>query len=155
MISMSTKDSTLVKIAATAKWDEGVRSTHAIRDFEQFPMDEPVHLGGTDTGANPLEFIAAALNGCKAVMIPLIAAEQGFAFTALDFDTTGIVDARGLMGEEGVKTHFQKIRFTCEIATNESDEAINQLKAEVEKRCPVYNLFADAGIPVESKWIKK
>lgn len=152
---MSTTNNALVKIAATAKWDEGVRSTHTIRDFEGFPMDEPVHLGGTDTGANPLEFIAAALNGCKAVMIPLIANEQGFAFTAIHFDTTGIVDARGLMGEEGIKTHFQKVRFVCEITTHESDEAIEQLKAEVERRCPVYNLFADAGIPVESKWIKK
>ncbi|PIC69336.1 hypothetical protein CSV77_14285 [Sporosarcina sp. P16b] len=53
------------------------------------------------------------------------------------------------------KTHFQKIRFICEITTNESDTAIEQLKAEVERRCPVYNLFTDAGIPVESKWIKK
>lgn len=88
-------------------------------------------------------------------MIPLIANEQGFAFTAIHFDTTGIVDARGLMGEEGIKTHFQKVRFVCEITTHESDEAIEQLKAEVERRCPVYNLFANAGIPVESKWIKK
>ncbi|PIC73944.1 OsmC family protein [Sporosarcina sp. P17b] len=152
---MSTKNSTLVKIAATAKWDQGVRSTHSIRNFEAFPMDEPVELGGTDTGANPLEFIAAALNGCKAVMIPLIATEQNFTFRAIDFDTTGIVDARGLMGEEGVKTHFQKVRFVCEITTNESQEAIDQLKAEVERRCPVYNLFADAGISLESKWIKK
>ena len=40
---MSTTNNALVKIAATAKWDEGVRTTHTIRDFEKFPMDEPVH----------------------------------------------------------------------------------------------------------------
>ncbi|MDV6378629.1 OsmC family protein [Sporosarcina sp. GW1-11] len=152
---MSTKNSTLVKMGATATWEEGIRSTHTIRDFEGFSMDEPTELGGTDTGGTPLEYMAATLNGCKAVMVPLIAKEQGFTFTALNFDTTGIVDVRGLMGEENVKTYFQKIRFTLEIETNESDEAIERLKAEVERRCPVYNLFADAGIPVDANWIKK
>ncbi|ARD47940.1 OsmC family protein [Sporosarcina sp. P33] len=152
---MSTKNSTLVKMGASAAWKEGIRSTHTIRHFEEFSMDEPEELGGTDTGGTPLEYMAATLNGCKAVMVPLIAKEQGFTFTALNFDTTGIVDVRGLMGEENVKTYFQKIRFTLEIETKEPEEAIERLKAEVERRCPVYNLFADAGIPVEANWIKK
>lgn len=152
---MTLKNNTLVKMGATAKWEEGIRSTNQIRDFEQFSMDEPVELGGTDTGATPLEYMAAALNGCKAVLVPLVAKEQKFTFTDLNFDTTGYLDIRGLMGEEGIKTYFQKIRFTLEIATNESEEAINKLKAEVERRCPVYNLFADAGIPVDAKWIVK
>ncbi|PIC64926.1 osmotically inducible protein C [Sporosarcina sp. P13] len=152
---MSAKNSTLVKMGAAALWEEGIRSTHTIRNFEGFSMDEPTELGGTDTGGTPLEYMAATLNGCKAVMVPLIAKEQGFTFTALNFDTTGIVDIRGLMGEENVKTYFQKIRFTLEIETKESDEAIERLKAEVERRCPVYNLFTDAGIPVDANWIKK
>lgn len=152
---MSTKNSTLVKIGASGEWTEGVRSTHQIRGFEAFSMDEPAELGGTDTGANPLEYIAAALNGCKAVMIPLIAQEQNFAFSALKFDTTGIVDTRGLMGDETVKTYFQKVRFTVEITTEETEAAIEKLQAEVEKRCPVFNLFKDAGIAVEAKWLKK
>lgn len=152
---MSTKNSTLVKMGASGKWQEGIRSTHTIREFEAFSMDEPTELGGADTGATPLEYMAAALNGCKAVMVPLIAKEQGFTFTALDFETTGILDIRGLMGEEGVQTYFQKVRFVLEIATEESDEAMARLKAEVERRCPVYNLFADAGIAVEAKWVRK
>lgn len=152
---MTSKNSTLVKMGATAKWEAGIRSVNRVRDFDPFLMDEPVELGGTDTGATPLEYIAAALNGCKAVMIPLIAEEQNFTFTELNFDTTGILDIRGLMGEEGVKTYFQKVRFTLEITTEETEEAINKLKAEVERRCPVYNLFADAGIPVDAKWIVK
>lgn len=152
---MSTKNSTLVKISASGEWTGGVQSAHQIRSFETFSMDEPAELGGTDTGANPLEYIAAALNGCKAVMIPLIAQEHNFTFSALKFDTTGIVDARGLMGDETVKTYFQKVRFTVEITTDESDAALEKLQAEVEKRCPVFNLFKDAGIALEAKWLKK
>ncbi|WP_096200528.1 OsmC family protein [Bacillus sp. FJAT-45350] len=148
------KTNTLVKISATGKWDEQVKSSHNIREFNSFIMDEPVELGGTDEGANPMEYIAAALNGCKAVMIPLIAKEQGFTFTNLDFETTGVIDIRGLMGEEGVNPHFQKVRFTVKIETEESEEAIEKLKSEVERRCPVYNLLADANVKIDAIWKK-
>ncbi|MBE1556702.1 OsmC family protein [Sporosarcina limicola] len=151
----TSKKSSLVKMAAKGKWEDGICSTNTIRHFEDFLMDEPTELGGTDAGGTPLEYIAAALNGCKAVMIPLIAAEQKFTFTDISFETTGIVDVRGLMGDENVKTYFQKVRFSLEIETTESDEALAILKNEVERRCPVYNLFVDAGISVEVKWTKK
>lgn len=153
MMSKATKSS-LVKMAAKGKWDEGIKSTHTIRHFDSFSMDEPTSLGGKDTGATPLEYVAAALNGCKAVMIPLIAKEQNFSFSNLSFETVGILDARGIMGESGVRTYFQKVRFNLEIATEESDESLLELKREVERRCPVYNMFIDAGIQVEVDWKK-
>ena len=152
---MANTKSTLVKMAAKGKWEEGIRSSHTIRHFDSFSMDEPVELGGTDSGGTPLEYIAAALNGCKAVMIPLIAKEQNFTYTNISFETVGIVDIRGLMGDENVKTYFQKVRFSLEIETEESDEALHNLKNEVERRCPVFNLFVDAGIPVDVDWKKK
>lgn len=146
--------STLFKVSATGKWNSGVKTDIVIRQFPGFPMDEPTELGGTDTGPNPMEFVAAALNGCKGVMVPLIAKEMDFSFTGIEFETTGIIDIRGLMGEEGVTPHFQKIRFTVTIQTTESDERLELLKKEVERRCPVYNLFVDAGIEIDTKWNK-
>ena len=148
------QSSTLVKVSAAGKWETGVQTTVAIRDFAPFPMDEPPILGGTDTGPNPMEFVVAALNGCKGVMIPLVAGELNFAFSGIEFETSGIIDTRGLMGEQGVKPHFQKIRFQVNIRTEESDERLEQLKAEVERRCPVFTLFVDAGIPIDAQWNK-
>lgn len=151
----ATKNSNLVKMGARGKWEDGIRSSHSIRDFASFSMDEPVNLGGTDVGGTPLEYMAATLNGCKAVMIPLIAKELDFYFSDITFETDGFVDVRGLMGDENVKTYFQYINFILEIETNESDEKLKNLKNEVEKRCPVYNLFIDAGIPVNVEWKRK
>ncbi|BAU26821.1 putative OsmC-like protein [Aneurinibacillus soli] len=147
-----TKTSSLFKVSATGTWESGVKTNISIRDFTSFPMDEPPVLGGTDTGPNPMEYVVAALNGCKGVMIPLVAQELGFTFAGIDFETTGIIDTRGLMGEEGVSPHFQKIRFHVNIKTEESEERIEQLKNEVERRCPVFNLFVDAGIKIDVKW---
>ncbi|MED4729459.1 OsmC family protein [Aneurinibacillus migulanus] len=149
-----TQSSTLFKVSAAGTWDSGVKTNISIRNFSSFIMDEPEVLGGTDTGPNPMEYVVAALNECKGVMIPLIAQELGFTFTGIEFETTGIIDTRGLMGEEGVSPHFQKIRFQVNIQTEESEEKIEQLKQEVERRCPVFNLFKDAGIKVDVRWNK-
>jgi uncharacterized OsmC-like protein len=146
--------STLVKVSATGKWESGVKTNISVRNFPTFSTDEPAELGGTDTAPNPMEYVAAALNGCNGVMIPLIAQELDFTFSGIDFETTGIIDTRGLMGEEGVSPHFQKIRFQVNIQTEESEEKIEQLKNEVERRCPVFNLFVDAGIKIDTKWSK-
>lgn len=148
------QSSTLLKVAASGKWESGVKTNISIRNFPSFPMDEPVELGGTDAGPNPMEFVAAALNGCKGVMIPLIAREINFTFTAIDFETVGIIDIRGLMGEKDVTPHFQKVRFTVNIETDEDDERLTLLQKEVERRCPVFNLFVDAGIQIDVKWNK-
>ncbi|AIE58966.1 OsmC family protein [Bacillus methanolicus] len=146
--------SSLIKVSAKGKWDSGVKTNITVRNFPAFSTDEPTELGGSDTAPNPMEYVCAALNGCNGVMIPLVAKELDFSFSGIDFETTGIVDIRGLMGEEGVSPHFQKIRFRVNIQTEESEERIEQLKNEVERRCPVMNLLLDAGVKVDSKWSK-
>lgn len=147
--------SNVITVQAQTQWTSGVRSISQIRDFSPVIMDEPVALGGKDTGANPMEYVVAALNGCKAVMIPLIAKELKFEFSGLNFDTQGSIDLRGLMGVEGVSPHFQQLTFTVYIATEESDQRIAQLQAAVATRCPVYNLLRDAGVKLETQWIRQ
>ena len=129
--------SNIITVQAQTTWQSGVQSISQIRDFAPVVMDEPVALGGKDTGANPMEYLVAALNGCKAVMIPLIAKELGFKFSALSFESTGSIDLRGLMGVAGVSAHFQELNFTVYITTEESEQRIAELQAAVANRCPV------------------
>lgn len=146
--------STLTKVSASGRWESGVKTSLTVRHFKPFLMDEPIQLGGTDEAPNPMEFVLAALNGCKSVMISVIAKEIDFSFSAIEFDSIGFIDIRGLSGVEGVSPHFQKVRFSVNIKTNESDERIQQLKEIVEKRCPVYNLLNDAGILIDAEWAR-
>jgi uncharacterized OsmC-like protein len=148
------QSSTLFKVAASGKWESGVKTNISVRNFPTFQTDEPAELGGTDSGPNPMEFVAAALNGCNGVMIPLIANEMNFSFSGIDFETSGIIDIRGLMGEKGVCPHFQKVRFRVNIQTEESEERLHALQKEVERRCPVFNLLLDAGVQIDVKWNK-
>lgn len=144
----------LFRVSAAGTWALGLKTDINVRNFSTFQMDEPVELGGTDTGPNPMEYVLAALNGCKSVMISLIAKELDFKFDGIEFDAKGIIDLRGLMGVEGVSPHFRTIRLVIKIKTEESEDRIQELRRQVEKRCPAYNLLADAGIEMKVNWEK-
>lgn len=144
----------ILEVSAKSQWQSGVQTKSQIRDFAPVVMDEPKALGGADQGPNPLEFLVASLNGCKGVMIPLIAQELKFEFSELTFDTKGVVDLRGLMGQPDVSTHFQKLTFKVNIKTNESDERLQELQKAVSTRCPVYNLLRDAKVDLYTEWAR-
>ena len=118
-------------------------------------MDEPEYLGGTNDGPNPIEYVLGGLTGCTSVMIGLIAKEKSFSFQGVEFKNNGTIDARGMMGVEGVSPHFQSVNFESIVTTDKRVTRIEELKEEVEKRCPVYNLIKDAGVTIESNWYKK
>lgn len=144
--------SQLIKVETKGKWEGGVKTAVNIRNFSEVVIDEPPSLGGQDAGPNPVEFVLAGLTGCTSVMIALIAKEQKFIYEGADFTNEGSLDIRGLQGVAGVSPHFQTVRYTVEIQTDESEERVGQLQAEVEKRCPILNLLKDAGVKVESDW---
>ncbi|AOA59342.1 OsmC family protein [Acinetobacter larvae] len=142
----------ILQLNAATTWRGGVASSSQIRQFAPVMMDEPQVLGGQDQGANPLEYILAALNGCHAVMIPLIAKEIDFKFTGLSFDCDAEVDLRGLMGQSGISPHFQKIAFSIVLDTDETDARFEALQQRVAARCPVYRLLKDAGVAIAVQW---
>ena len=125
------------------------------REFTPFVIDEPRHSGITGEGPNPLEYLLGGLTGCTSVIIGQIAKEQNFSYDGIEFKNSGTIDACGMRGMEGVSTHFQTVSFETIFSTDESDERLEELKKEVERGCPIYNLIVDAGVVVESKWYKE
>lgn len=146
--------SQLIKVATDGKWETGLQTSINIRDFAPIIVDEPVNLGGADEGPNPVELVLAGLSSCASVMIAFIAKEQNFSYSGVEFKNEGELDLRGLQGVEGVSPHFQSVTFDVIFTTDESQEKIDALKNEVEKRCPVLNLLVDAGVKVEGNWVK-
>lgn len=150
---MTTKQ--LVKMETRGTWEGNLKTSIYAREFAPFIIDEPKHLGSTDEGPNPLEYLLGGLTGCTSVMIGLIAKEQNFSYDGIEFKNSGTIDARGMRGVEGISTHFQTVSFEAIFSTDESEERLEELKKEVERRCPIYNLIVDAGVVIESKWYKK
>lgn len=145
----------LVTLSAEGKAEAGTTNSVNIRDFEPFFVDEREAIGGNNKGPNPLEYFLGALGACTSVIATMVAREQGFTYEDFEFGTEGQLDPRGFQGVEGVQTYYQTIEVNAVVETDESDEAFETFVAEVERRCPLYNLIKDAGVEVKSNWEKK
>jgi uncharacterized OsmC-like protein len=141
----------LVSMRAYGTQGEGVRTDVRIRKFN-LVLDEPVDEGGTDSGANPMEYVLAGLAGCASVMLRVIAQEQGLEYDSATFDIRGTLDLRGLEGVPGVCRHFETITGTVRVGTPDADR-LKSVADAIENRCPVFNLLKDAGVDIKVDWV--
>ncbi len=131
-----------------ARNDATPRTVSKVRDFEVV-TDE---VKGTNTGPTPLETVLAAFLGCEGVIINRCAEVMKFAYSGVDLECAGEVDARGSRGVQGVRPHFQAVRLKVTLYTDEPAERIAKLRKNVEYRCPVMNLLRDAGVALDVTW---
>ncbi len=117
--------------------------------------DEPVQHGGTGKAATPLETVLAALCGCESVTFNKAAKEFGFDYERIDFEAEFTLDLRGLQGNRNVRPHFQTVRMQATVHTDEPLERLEEIVEETEARCPVYNLINDAGVDVQTVWLRR
>jgi len=110
--------------------------------------DEPA----SDTGPTPLEMTLSSLIGCEGVIINRCAEAMGFNYSAVDLDGEGEVDRRGSRGVAGVRPYFNWVKLKIRVHSAETPERFEQLKKNVEYRCPVMNLFRSADVEVIADW---
>ncbi|MDA8344899.1 MAG: OsmC family protein [Thermaerobacter sp.] len=141
-----------LKIAIQSRSPYGIKTEHTTRRQVKFRTDEPPAAGGEGSGPSPLEAALAALTGCLAVVVPLVAESMGFQHGALAFAAEGVFDRDGMLGVPGVRRHFQRVELDVAVETDEPQERLEQLALQVEDRCPVHNLFTAAGVEMRSVW---
>jgi uncharacterized OsmC-like protein len=107
-----------------------------IRGFSTV-MDEPLELGGTDTGPNPVEMLLAALGGCQEIVYRAYAAVMGLKIDRIEVHAKGYLDLKGLLNLAEVPSGLSRVSFTTRIISDEPEEKIRQLAELVEKHCPV------------------
>src|SRR5215211_690403 len=103
---------------ATATRESGFRHTVKIRSHE-LAVDERTEVGGTDTGPEPLELLAASLASCTAVTMEMYAQRKGW-------DVGGVeVTCDYVPAERGCPTRFNLLmRFPDEL----SQEQVERLR---------------------------
>lgn len=103
-----------------------------------FVVDEPPALGGTDHGANPVEYILAGLAGCLNVVAHIVAKEQGIKLHSLKINVEGDINPARLLGlSNEERAGFQSLRITLSPETDASPEALLKWIETIEDRCPV------------------
>lgn len=130
----------------------GTRTEIQVRHFAPVVTDEPDTMGGTNTAPSPLETVLVALVGCDGVIIHGVAKAMGFAYSGVEFACSGSIDVRGPKGVPGIRPYFEKIDLTIILHTDEPERRVEQLKRNVEFRCPVMNLLRSADVAVTVDW---
>lgn len=101
-------------------------------------IDEPPALGGEDKGANPVEFLLAALAGCLNVVGHIVARELGFSLRSIAFDIGGPLNPGRLLNHPGKdRAGFKSIRVVLRVDADADRETLSRWLKIVEARCPV------------------
>ncbi len=109
-----------------------------------FIVDEPPTLGGTDHGANPVEYLLAGFAGCLNVVAHLVAKEQGINLKSLKISVDGDINPARLLGlSTDDRAGFQSLRVHLIPDTDATPVALKKWLETVEDRCPVRDNLAN------------
>ena len=110
-------------------------------------------FGGTDSSPSPLDYALAALVSCNQVTGQIVAAaDRSTTLGAWDVRLAGHLDNSVLVfGEEGV-SNFRDVTLTISVESNLGPEAFAHFVSEVERRCPVTELFRGSGVEYKTEW---
>lgn len=131
----------------------GAVATRVRAGRHEFVIDEPLALAGDDAGPSPVEYALGALIGCQVVVYRLYASRLGIEVDDIEITASGTLDVRGLFGvDEQVRPGFQGIELDVRVTGPEPRERYQALLDEVDRHCPVLDLFQHA-TPVSSRLV--
>jgi uncharacterized OsmC-like protein len=146
---------------AKGKWINGGHNRTTINEFYGacqtfkrsqpfvFEKDEPPVLLGEDHGANPVEYVLAALDGCLTTSLIYHAAAQGIKIDEVETSFSGDLNLHGFLGlNENIRNGYEKIKVTFKIKADASKEKLQELVQLAQKRSPVFDIVSNP-TPVE------
>ncbi len=142
------------------QWIDAARNRSTVDDFygagqEQLrttpillEADEPPVLLGTDSAANPVEYLLHALAACMTTSMVYHAAARGIHIDEVESSLEGDIDLNGFLElDENVRNGFQGIRVTFKIKADVSDDQLQQIGQLGPGRSPVFDSLTN-GVPV-------
>jgi uncharacterized OsmC-like protein len=134
-------DNAKVFFKASTQWEEDVRCTAKVRDFDAITIDEPPVLGGQDAGVNPVELVLVALGTCQEIMYSAYASVMGIPLDSVKVNLKGNLDLRGLFGlDESVPAGYTDISFETTLESSADTDSLLKLVNAAESNCPVLDI---------------
>ena len=130
----------LIAINASGTW-RGLLRTDLTASGRGFATAEPLSFGGDDSAPTPMDYVVGAFLGCT------------IRIDAIELDAAGTIDVRGVTGHPGISPSFQSLGATVRLDAGIPADALEPFVAEVERRCPAFNLFRDAGVTPQVNWV--
>ncbi len=144
------------KWRASCKWQNGTHSRTTIQNFfglgqEQkhktefhFEADHPEIFASEDLGATPVELVLAGLASCLTAGVAAVAQNRGIQLRSVEAELEGAMDIQGILGVDGdVRNGYNDIKVTFNIDADASQEDIEALVAQSQKRSAVYDVITN------------
>jgi uncharacterized OsmC-like protein len=148
---VSIKPKTIVTMNLKGNCSSHSRTDVSVRDRE-ITIDEPEVRGGTNRGPSPTETLLASLIGCTNTITHKIAAKNGIQIDALSVDVEATLDRRGVTLVEEVEVPFPEITLRIDVTTGAEEVAIEKLKTDLAKFCPVSKVIRRSGSKLTEVW---
>ena len=142
---------------ATSNWEHGVHSTTTIKNFfglgeEQshkteavFDADHPEVFAAQDQGITPIEYLLVGLTSCLTAGVASVAQNRGIQLRSVESTVEGNHDIRGILGvdDSDVRNGFNDIKVTFKIDADASQQEIEALVAQSQKRSAVFDALTN------------
>jgi uncharacterized OsmC-like protein len=141
---------------ASAKWQHGVHSQikvqsyyglgeeHAHKAESVFEADHPEVFAATDNGITPIEFLLVGLASCLTAGVASVAENRGIQLRSVESTVEGAHDIRGILGADSdVRNGYNDIKVTFKIDADASQEDIEALVAQSQKRSAVFDALTN------------
>lgn len=158
-------DAAQFKWRATCNWLQGTHSTSSVegyyglgeehkhrREFK-FDADHPEVFASEDNGATPVEFVLVGLAGCLTAGIAAVAQNRDIQLNSVKATLEAGMNIQGILGiDADVRNGFDGIRVSYEIDADASQEDIEALVAQSQKRSAVFDIVTNpTNVTVEVK----
>jgi uncharacterized OsmC-like protein len=141
---------------ATCNWINGTHSSSSIESFfglgeEQkhratysFETDHPECFASEDNAATPVEIVLAGLAGCLTAGIAAVAQNREIQLRSVKATLEAGMDIQGILGMDAdIRNGFDGIKVHYEIDGDASQEDLEALVAQSQKRSAVYDIVTN------------
>jgi len=126
-----------LKFRIKAKSENPTKTIVKTRGFEMI-IDEPADLGGTNAGANPVEYVLAAYAGCLNVMGHIVANEMKIELNGMELELTGSLNPDRLFGKSFEdRAGYKEIKVVLKPDWTADEATTQKWLDSILDRCPV------------------
>lgn len=112
-------------------------------------------FGGTDSAPSPLDYALAAVVSCNQVTARIVALGEEIEIGEFHGRVEAALDNSVLVFGADGNPNFSSLKLTVEVETALDDAAFERFVAEVNRRCPLTQLFVRSGVDVTTDWTNK
>lgn len=125
----------------------------------QISTDTYTVLGGKDSAPSPVAYSLASLSSCNQVTGYVVAKDHNITLGEWHVTVHGVLPTAVLVQGEQGNPNWESITLKARVQTDikggNDDPKFRHFVSEIERRCPITQLFIRSGVAFTSEWVNE